>query len=226
MYPCSFYKEFAIEKVLQDIYDSLYNQFGPQHWWPAESSLETIIGAILTQSVNWSNVEKAIANLRENDLLSLTALMEVEIDRLADLIRPSGYYNMKAKKLKAFLEFLELEYQGSLEVLFKEELDNLRKKLLAVYGIGPETADSILLYAGEYPTFVIDAYTKRIFSRMGICDGNIDYHQLQNIIMDNLHPDVEKYNEYHALLVKLAKENCKKSNPICDKCILSGKNFV
>ncbi|MFP4661068.1 MAG: endonuclease III domain-containing protein [Halanaerobiales bacterium] len=224
MYPCSFYKEISTEIALQEIYNKLYNQFGPQNWWPAESRLETIVGAILTQSVNWTNVEKAIVNLRENDLLSLTALMKVDIDRLAELIRPSGYYNMKAKKLKAFLEFLEKEYQRSLDILFQEDIETLREKLLNVYGIGPETADSILLYAGEYPTFVIDAYTKRVFSRIGICNEKVDYHQLQNMIMDELLPDVEKYNEYHALIVKLAKENCKKSNPVCDKCILSCKN--
>ncbi|MFW5981510.1 MAG: endonuclease III domain-containing protein [bacterium] len=221
MYPCSFYKQYSPEVALENIYDILFAHFGPQDWWPAESKLETIIGAILTQSVNWTNVEKAIANLKENNLLSIEALKEIDEDRLAELIRPSGYYNMKAKKLKAFIEFLLEEYQGSMKYLFQEELDTLRDKLLNVYGIGPETADSILLYAGEYPTFVIDAYTKRILSRVGLSKVDIKYQQLKTLIMNNFSPDLKNYNEFHALLVKLAKENCKKSNPVCDNCILS-----
>ncbi|MEJ6951340.1 endonuclease III domain-containing protein [Natronospora cellulosivora (SeqCode)] len=224
MYPCSFYKSYSNERAIEEIFQALYNSFGSQNWWPAETRLETIIGAILTQSVNWSNVEMAIANLKEENLLSVSAIREVDIDRLAKLIRPSGYYNMKAKKIKAFIKFLDKEYQGNLENIFKVELYTLRKKLLNVYGIGPETADSILLYAGEYPIFVIDAYTRRIFSRIGLSAVDVKYHQLQELIMKSFSPNVVKYNEYHALLVKLAKENCKKSKALCDKCILSSKN--
>ncbi|MFP4017599.1 MAG: endonuclease III domain-containing protein [Halanaerobiales bacterium] len=226
MYPCNKYKNKNLNKTFTDIYNTLYSEYGPQGWWPADSQFETIIGAILTQSVSWTNVEKAIDNLKDcsnnmgRENVTPDMIRSLEIEKLAQLIRPSGYYNMKAKKLKAFVDFLFQEYQGDLDSMFSEKLEVLRLKLLEVYGVGPETADSILLYAGNYPIFVIDAYTKRIFSRMGLVKENVDYHDLQNLIMENLLQDVERYNEYHALLVELAKNTCKKTNPDCDNCVL------
>lgn len=219
IYQCSkYYQDINFSRAVVEIYSILYDYFGPQHWWPAETAFETIVGAILTQSVSWINVEKAIDNLRKENLLRPLAIKKVQQDRLADLIKPSGYYNMKAKKLKSFVEFLYNNYAGQLTRMFKVDLPLLRKELLDVYGIGPETADSILLYAGEYPVFVIDAYTKRIFSRMGYILDDISYHDLQAKIMSVYPADVTKYNEYHALLVILAKEYCKKSAPDCENC--------
>ncbi|MFW6022356.1 MAG: endonuclease III domain-containing protein [Halanaerobiaceae bacterium] len=229
MYPCNYYCENEIELniTLESIYNKLLERFGAQEWWPAENDFETIVGAILTQSVSWTNVEKAISNLKDyfkdsgSVLLYPEQLRKLDIEVLAELIRPSGYYNMKAKKLKAFLEFLYNEYQGNLDHMFKLELESLRKRLLKVYGIGPETADSILLYAGRYPIFVIDAYTKRIMSRIGLTADDIDYHDLQKLIMDNIKPDYVKYNEYHALIVALAKKYCTRNRPDCINCPLS-----
>ena len=226
MYPCSSFKAKETKKSLYDIYEILYSSFGSQGWWPADSRFETIVGAILTQSVSWTNVEKAIDNLKEYCRtlgmdLSPEMLKEINIELLAELIRPSGYYNMKAKKLKAFVDFLYQEYKGNLAFMFKENLEVLRPRLLKVYGIGPETADSILLYAGNYPIFVIDAYTKRVFSRIGLTTKDVDYHSLQEMVMGNYSPDVKKYNEYHALIVELGKNICKKRNPDCKNCILA-----
>lgn len=228
MYPCSYYREKSIKVTFEEIYSKLYSEFGPQGWWPAESSFEVIVGAILTQSVNWTNVEKAIANLKEYNKgltgkaeVNLELLEGLEEEKLAWLIRPSGYYNMKARKLKAFSHFLRGEYEGSLRKMFGERLEVLRGKLLAVYGIGPETADSILLYAGGYPIFVIDAYTKRLYSRCGLIEEDMDYHQLQQLVMKNFPPQVECYNEYHALIVALGKYYCRKTAPRCEKCPLS-----
>ncbi|MTI59666.1 MAG: endonuclease III domain-containing protein [Firmicutes bacterium] len=210
-------------RAVVEIYSILYDYFGPQHWWPAETPFETIIGAILTQAVSWRNVEKAIDNLREANLLKPSAIKKIQQDRLADLIKPAGYYNMKAKKLKSFVDFLYNNYAGHLNKMFKVDLPVLRKELLDVYGVGPETADSILLYAGKYPIFVIDAYTKRILSRIGYIPDDIAYHDLQAKIMSVYPADVVKYNEYHALLVILAKEYCKKSAPDCKNCPIMQK---
>ncbi|NLM97635.1 MAG: endonuclease III domain-containing protein [Halanaerobiaceae bacterium] len=216
-----------VEESLEGIYNTLYQAMGPQNWWPADSQFETIIGAILTQSVNWSNVEKAILNLKNYSLnltgssqLTPALIKNMDLELLAELIKPSGFYKMKAKKLKAFVDFLDKEYHGDLDTMFIEVLSALREKLLNVYGIGPETADSILLYAGYYPVFVIDAYTKRIFSRIGLAEADVDYHDLQKMLMDKIQPDVDKYNEYHALLVNLGKNFCKKENLDCEKCPL------
>lgn len=231
MYQCSYYKKIPIDDLLEKVYKRLYQEFGPQGWWPADSKFETIIGAILTQSVSWTNVEKAIQNLKEYsasfgvnssgiNLLSPVLIKDIDVKLLAELIRPSGYFNMKAKKLKAFINFLHQEYHDDLDYMFKEDLEVLRSNLLKVYGIGPETADSILLYAGNYPIFVIDAYTKRIFSRMILTIKDVDYHELQQLIMENCLPGVDKYNEYHALIVALGKNVCKKRSPNCNICPL------
>jgi len=203
------------------IYQDLYNFFGSQHWWPGETELEIIVGAILTQGVNWGNVEKAINNLKKRGLLTTRALLQVKEKELAELIRPTGYYNMKTRKLKAFINFLFERYDGKLDIMFTTGLDQIRSELLGVYGIGPETADSILLYAGNYPVFVIDAYTRRIFNRLGYILPDLKYDELQQIIVNNFPEDVNQYNEYHALLVALGKDICKNKSPRCRDCPLS-----
>ncbi|MBU2590969.1 MAG: endonuclease III domain-containing protein [Nitrospinota bacterium] len=201
------------------VYNSLFAAFGEQHWWPSDSPLETCIGAILTQNTAWTNVEKAIDNLKREGLIDLKGLMDIEEERLAQLIRPSGYFNIKAKRLKSFISFISDNYGGSLETFFAEK-DNIREILLSVKGVGPETADSILLYAGNIPTFVIDTYTKRIFVRLGIAKEDISYDALQKVFIESLPQEAQLYNEYHALIVRLAKEHCRKK-PICEGCPLS-----
>lgn len=194
--------------------------YGPQHWWPGDSPFEIIVGAILTQNTNWTNVEKAILNLKKADLLSPLHFRNVNEGELAELIRPSGYFNIKAKRLKAFIEFLFKHYKGDLDAMFSQDLKKIRNTLLEVKGIGPETADSILLYAGNYPTFVVDAYTKRIFSRLAILQEEHTYHQVQDYFMEHLEEDVPLYNEYHALIVRHGKDHCK-TRPLCKGCPLS-----
>ena len=203
---------------LEAIYDKLYRHFGPQAWWPGETPFEVIVGAILTQNTNWQNVSKAIANLKKAKVLSPKKLCSLPQSRLAQLIRPSGYFNIKAKRLKEFLNFLFKNYEGSLKKMFSRPLEDLRKEILAVRGIGPETADSILLYAGGLPVFVVDAYTKRIFSRQKLLSEDADYHAVQKIFVENLKKDVRLYNEYHALIVRLGKDFCKKTKPRCEIC--------
>lgn len=197
-------------KHLLQIYQILFEEFGPQHWWPAETRDEVIIGAVLTQNTNWTNVEKAIANLKAQKLLSLAALAKSKADQVAKCIRPSGYYNQKAERLilvsKALAGYQTPESQAE-----------FRAFLLSLKGIGPETADSILLYAYKIPVFVVDAYTKRIFSRLGLCRADSRYNEVQNLFMNHLQRDAQLYNEYHALLVRLAKLSCRKQ-PICQTC--------
>jgi endonuclease-3 related protein len=206
--------------MLTDVYRCLFDFFGPQHWWPGETPFEVIVGAILTQNTNWQNVERAIHNLREADLLEPRALYDVPAEELEELIRPAGYFRIKAKRLRSLLEFLVQRYDGSLDAMFKTSLSELREELLNVHGIGPETADSILLYAGGLPSFVVDAYTHRILSRHGWIDFEADYHQIQDYIQDELPQEVSLYNEYHALLVRLGKDYCRKTNPKCEECPL------
>lgn len=200
-----------------NIYSILYGKFGPQNWWPADTEFEVIIGAILTQNTAWANVERAIGNLKKENVLTPQRLYELDTKKLARLIKPSGYYNIKAKRIKAFLEFLFKNYKGSLKNMFGEGLKGLRQKLLGVNGIGPETADSILLYAAEEPVFVVDAYTKRVFSRHGFIKKDAGYDETQRFFMDNLPVNREFFNEYHALIVKLGKTICK-TKPRCEIC--------
>jgi endonuclease-3 related protein len=222
MYPCqNFSENNEFSKGVNLLFKILYNEYGPQQWWPGESKIEIIIGAILTQAVSWSNVEKAIDNLKENDLLNIKKLDYINKENLAKLIKPSGYYNMKAKKLKSFINFLKVNYNLNLNSFGKGKPQEKRKELLSIYGIGPETADSILLYAFNKPVFVIDTYTKRIFSRISYVRENISYEKLQNKFENNIENDFKKYNEYHALLVKHAKEYCLKSSPLCKDCPLN-----
>jgi len=206
--------------ITEEIYTRLRNEFGYRHWWPAATQEEVIIGAILTQSVSWKNVKKAIFNLKENGLLTLKAIHEAASNDIAPLIKPTRFYNQKVKKLKSFTEFLFDRYQGSLDAMFSRSLVDLRDELLSINGLGEETVDSILLYVGNKGVFVIDAYTKRVFSRLGIIDEKMSYKECQDFFMRNLDPDTKLYNDYHAQIVYLGHHYCKKSNPICIKCPL------
>ncbi|MBI4778219.1 endonuclease III domain-containing protein [Candidatus Desantisbacteria bacterium] len=211
-----------MEKILLEIYDSLYKEFGSRHWWPGETPFEVSIGAILTQNTAWTNVEKAINRLKEHNLLSPECIRDIDINLLGEMIRSSGYYNQKAKKLKAFINFLFSKYEGSMEKMAETEMWTLRHELLQINGIGMETADSILLYACYKPIFVVDAYTIRFLSRHKLIKENeTSYTHIQKLFMNNLPTDVTVYNEYHALIVQLGKELCSKTNPRCDHCPLS-----
>ena len=207
-------------KELLDINNRLLSHYGPQHWWPAQGSFEVMVGAILTQSAAWTNVEKAIANLKEAGALSPESFDQLPISDLAALIYPSGYYNAKALKLKALAAYLA-GYDNDLGKLFNVETGQLRRELLEVHGIGEETADSILLYAANRPVFVIDAYTRRILGRIGLTPERDRYQDYQHLFMDNLPADAGLYNEYHGLLVCLGKNACRKI-PLCEQCCLGG----
>lgn len=202
------------------IYERLHASFGPQHWWPAKTPFEVMVGAILTQNTNWLNVEKAINNLKKNKLLEPQKLYRLSHRRLASLIRPAGYYNIKAKRLKSFLKFLLEYHRGKKKDMSLGQTPILRQQLLSVNGIGPETADSILLYALNKPVFVVDAYTKRILSRHRVIKEDTGYDEVQNLFMTNLKKDAKLFNEFHALLVKLGKDFCLKSRPKCQICPL------
>lgn len=206
------------EKLL-DIYQRLFDRYGPQSWWPADDPFEVIVGAILTQSAAWTNVEQAISNLKAAKALTPTALYDLPLDRLAQLIHPSGYYNAKALKLKAFADRLHSKYSSDLERLFTLDTATLRPELLSIYGIGEETADSIILYAARRPIFVIDAYTRRIVSRLGLAPEKDSYRAFQALFTENLPHDEGLFNEYHALLVRHGKEVCRKT-PDCPRCCL------
>lgn len=206
--------------VLQKIYDRLYRRFGPQYWWPGQTPFEVMVGAILTQNTNWGNVEKAIAALRKEKALTCKAIAGMDRKTLASLIRPAGYYNIKAARLKNYVGFFCREFNGSVRRMAREEKASLRERLLAVNGVGRETADSILLYALEKPVFVVDAYTKRIFSRHGIIAEDADYEAVRAVFTTGLRQDTRLYNEYHALIVRLGKEYCLKREPRCESCPL------
>lgn len=212
-------KDMEAGEAILLICDRLYQCYGPQHWWPADEPFEVMVGAILTQSAAWSNVEKAIASLKAAGALSPRGLREMPSDELARLVYPSGYYNAKAAKLKALAQYIGEDYGDDLTKLFEQDLARLRGELLAVHGIGEETADSILLYAAGKPIFVIDAYTRRVFSRIGLSSDKESYHCLQALFMDHLPPDPQLFNEYHALAVQHAKEVCRK-RPLCLRCCI------
>ena len=206
-------------KVLTEIYDSLFNSFGKQYWWPGDTGFEVVIGAILTQNTNWANVEKAIRNLKNAKIFTPKKLHEINQEKLAELIKPSGYFNVKAKRLKHFIEWLFLNYDGSLSKLFKLDYATLREQLLTVNGIGKETADSIILYAAEKPTFVVDAYTKRVLVRHGLITEDYNYDAIKEVFEENLPKEVPLYNEYHALIVMVGKYYCKPKMQ-CEECPL------
>jgi len=199
----------VVSQTLNEIYQLLFERFGSQHWWPGDTQFEIIIGAILTQNTNWTNVEKAITNLKAVDYLSPEKLYHLDITRLAELIRPAGYFNIKAKRLKSFLNWLFENYDGRLSNLESLDTVRLRDELLAIKGVGRETADSILLYAFSRPIFVVDAYTARVAVRHSLIEPGADYEQLRELFQLNLPEDVQLFNEYHALLVKVGKEFCR-----------------
>lgn len=204
---------------LLSIYRRLTRRFGPQRWWPGRSRFEVIVGALLAQNTNWGNVEKAIRRLRRARALTPPAMSALSRRRLAELIRPAGTFGVKARRLQNFLTFLSVRHDGSLRRMFREEPARVREALLEVSGIGPETADSILLYAGNMPVFVVDAYTKRVFSRHGLIAQGAPYHEVQALFMNHLPRDAKLYNEYHALLVAVGKAYCR-TIPQCDSCPL------
>ncbi len=209
----------SVSVKLKQIYDSLYLEFGPQNWWPGETPFEIMVGAILTQNTNWGNVEKAIANLKNANLLDPQKLLKLAPEHLAELIRPAGYYNIKTKRLRNFLKFFNDEYDCSVEQMKAISLETLREQLLSVNGIGRETADSILLYALDKPIFVCDAYTYRLLVRHDIISEDVSYDDIQALFMDNLPHDVKLFNEFHALIVRTGKEFCRPKQK-CEKCPL------
>lgn len=206
--------------TLLKAYRLLFEAYGPQHWWPGETPFEVIVGALLTQNTSWRNVERAIANLRQEDLLDPRRLYDLPTAELEELLRPAGYFRLKAQRLKRLLALIVEQYGGSLETMFAQPVDRLREQLLAINGIGPETANSILLYAGGKAVFVVDAYTKRVAFRHGWADADADYHALQTLFVDSLPDDPALYNECHALLVRVGKECCRKQRPMCAACPL------
>jgi endonuclease-3 related protein len=207
-----------IETELLRLYRTLLDHFGPLNWWPADSPFEVVIGAILTQNTAWTNVERAITNLKEEQTLSPDKLSDIPIDRLEELIKPSGFFRQKANRLQNLSRYLATEWQSNLNDFCSGPLDEARERLLARPGIGPETADSILLYAACRPSFVVDAYTRRIFERVGVLQGDETYAEVRQIFMQALPEDVALFNEYHALIVQLAKTCCRKRKPLCNGC--------
>jgi len=205
---------------LDEYYNSLFTALGPQHWWPGKTQFEIIVGAILTQNTSWINVERAISNLRSAGLLTPAAMRKVSLRRLERLVRSSGYFRQKARKLRAFCEFLRAEYGGSLKRMFETPTIVLREKLLGVFGIGPETADSILLYAGDHAVFVVDAYTKRVLSRHGWIPQEAKYGDVRWMFEREFPGDVKRFNEFHALIVNTGKNFCRTRDPLCGECPL------
>ncbi len=210
----------GVPQTLRLIYDRLYAAYGPQGWWPAKTPTEVVIGAILTQNTAWTNVERAIENLRRARALSWRVLRNLSEPELAELIRPAGTYRVKAARLRAFVTFLWQQHEGSLESLLSGELEMVRTRLLSIHGIGPETADAILLYAGARPTFVVDAYTQRLLRRHFLQDERSNYEDARTLFQGTLPADAQLYNEYHALLVTVGKKHCK-SRALCDGCPLA-----
>jgi endonuclease-3 related protein len=206
--------------LLRRYYDALFAAYGPQHWWPGRTAFEIIVGAILTQNTSWSNVEIAIRNLRREKLLKPRAIEAVPLVRLGQLIRSSGYFRQKAKKLKCFVRFLRSEYGGSLNRMFRAPTTVLRDRLLSVHGIGPETADAILLYAGKQPVFFVDSYTRRMLERHGLATRTQSYEEIRQLFERNLPSVAPLYNEFHALIVRTGKEYCRTRNPRCSECPL------
>ena len=209
-----------MNSTLSDVYLRLLDHFGRQNWWPADTPLEVMVGAVLVQNTAWRNVEKAIDNLREAGLLDARRLAELHAEELAELIRPTGYYHLKSGRLQNLMRLVSDEFDGSIERMFATDPHQLREQLLAVKGIGPETADSILLYAGNLPFFVVDTYTHRVLARHGWIDFEADYDALQSHCTAELPSDAAVYNETHALLVEVGKSHCKKKQPVCDGCPL------
>jgi endonuclease III related protein len=217
-------KKHGGENSYTEAYRLLYGHFGPQGWWPGETPFEVMVGAVLTQNTSWSNVTKAIANLKSAGLLSFEGLSCSSVDEIASHIRPSGYYNLKAQRLRNLLNLIGDQYQGDLGQFLTDDLQSARAKLLEVKGIGPETADSILLYSCGLPIFVVDMYTHRVFSRHNLVMEESSYEDIQQVFMENLPHDPQLFNEYHALIVRVAVTFCRKTKPLCEQCPLQGLN--
>ena len=207
-----------INKKLTSIYKALYAMEGSRHWWPAETQFEVLAGTILTQFVSWSNVAKAINNLKAGNVLSINGICEIEDSKLGEMIRCTRFYNGKVKKLKALCNHIRDKYKGSLTLFLEREITELRSELLSIYGIGEETADAIILYAADKPIFVVDSYTRRIFSRLGFFDTRVTYGEMQRFFMDNLLCDVWLYNDFHAQIDNLGNRYCFEKNPKCTEC--------
>ena len=207
-------------RLLLEMYRRLSDEFGPTGWWPARTPFEVAVGAVLTQNTAWRNVEKAIKNLREHRMLSARALSGASLSEIAHEVKPAGYFRLKAQRLKNFVDFLQREYGGSMARMAREPSERVREKLLGVSGIGPETADSILLYALGKPVFVVDAYTKRILSRHGMVKDEVEYEELRRFFECHLPRDLTLFKEFHALLVRTGAQFCK-STPRCEDCPLN-----
>lgn len=207
--------------MLRRIYDALFAAYGPQHWWPADTPLEVVVGAILTQNTAWANVERAIDKLKRADALSWEALRDVAVENLATLIQPSGTYRVKSRRLKNFVDVLWSDHGGSLDDMLAGDVELARKRLLQISGVGPETADAILLYAGQRITFVVDAYTRRILGRHFLLDDHAGYETVRAMFHDSLPADEQLFNEYHALLVEVGKQHCR-VRATCEGCPLDG----
>lgn len=207
------------QQALLKIYRAMRKHFGHRHWWPGETPFEVIVGAVLTQNAAWTNVEKAIVNLKARNKLSFSAIRKMPQSELASFIRPAGYFNVKAKRLKNVIDSIWKRYRGDLDLMFKKKTAELRKELLEINGVGQETADSILLYAGNKPSFVVDAYTRRIFERHRYLKGNETYEDIQRIFMTFLPQGPHLYNDYHAQIVETGKHYCR-TLPRCESCPL------
>jgi endonuclease-3 related protein len=210
-----------IENRLRSIYQILFAHFGHRRWWPARTPFEVCVGAILTQNTSWKNVVKAISNLDEADRLDALRLYEIREEDLATIIRPAGYYNIKAKRLKNFITHVVEKHDGSLDKMFLASVDDLRKELLSINGVGRETADSMILYAAGKPIFVIDVYTRRVLRRHGILGAEADYDEAQSVFHRNIEPDVALYNDFHAQFVAVGSNYCG-TKPKCSGCPLEG----
>ncbi len=220
-YPCRRTKQTMSDsphELIPLIHSLLHKHFGPLRWWPAETPYEVAVGAILTQNTAWTNVEYALDNLKQAQALSPAKIATLPLATLEEMIRPSGFFRQKAVRLQGFSKLLTEQWRGDITKLCQGPLHNARTRLLALHGIGPETADSILLYAGQRPSFVVDAYTRRIFERIGILQGKEPYDDIRHLFMQNLAEDVQLYNEYHAQIVELAKTLCRKRQPLCSEC--------
>ncbi len=211
----------TMRQRLMIIFETLLSAFGSRHWWPGDSPLEVMVGAVLTQNTSWKNVEKAIANMKDRSIMDMTRLAEIDERELAEIIRPAGFYNVKSRRLKAFIADFHRRFNGSIEGTASVTTQALRDYLLDIDGIGPETADSILLYALERPVFVVDAYTKRFLKNHRLFVGSVDYHEVQRFFVDNLPEDTHVFNEFHALIVYLCQQFCRK-RPECTACPLAG----
>jgi endonuclease-3 related protein len=207
--------------ILSEVYERLASAFGPQHWWPGESPFEIMVGAVLVQNTAWRNVERAIAKLRDAGVMQPRAMYALPEAELAELIRPAGYFQVKCRRLRNLLKYVIDRHDGSLETMFRTGVATLRDELLAIHGIGPETADAILLYAGGLPTFVVDTYTHRVLARHGWIEYDAVYHDIKEYFESDLPADAKLYNEYHALLVRVGKDFCRRTLPNCTACPLA-----